>query len=686
VQLGLVALMLYCSSVLAVAEQVSYPRTVKLPGGTVTIHHPSVSDWQDFEVLSAWVPVEISPTGNSDTWTGSVKVQGITDIRYEERIVQLSGLRPVKAVADDSLPEAEQSLKDFPGAYDLLKDAMKQARQTVSLEYLLRALPEDFADSLVKPTHELNNEPPDVIISEKPAILILFDGPPRSAAIRNSELEIVVNTNWTVFHHKVSDRWYMIFGEYWLQNSSLSGGTWEVASSLPVDFENLSQGNGWEGMAKLLPPKQTDRLPPPFKLSYEPAELVLFDGPPQMQELAGTTLQFVANADHDLFQLDGRYYLLLAGRWFSTNDLKRRWNSVADLPDAFAQIPADSEKAHVLSMVPGTEESRIAIIEAAMPRSQSVAKNAGDGLQVSYSGVPHFVNISGTPLYRADNTDKQVLRHNDYYYLCQDAAWYSSPSATGPWHPALEIPQEIYDIPRGDPAYNVTFVKIGSFDNNTGRQAYIHTYGYSGTYTADKGLRKSDGPQTSGDFYDPTYDPRARGWGYWGAYGYGGYGYGGYGYAGYGGYYPRYGYGARYYPNRGAWGYGGYYDPFWGYPYPSSTSVTIDVPDSAELVTGEDGMQRPHNTSPETNYVGSGTYQLDGQQSAVNDPTAAGHLYSGPDGKLYRIADQGWEVQQGIKWVALTEPLPGSVEREYQARLAGYASYQRYQQDQAANP
>lgn len=680
-QFSILPLLLLCSCLLAAAEPVTFPRTVTLPGGTVTIHHPSVSDWQDFDVLSAWVPVEIAPSGDTTAWTGSVMVQAKTDIRFEERIVLLNELRPVKALADESLPEAAQSLKDFPGAYALLQDALKQARQSVSLEYLLRALPEDFADNLPKPAPGLNRQPPRIFLSESPAMLMLLDGPPKTAPIRNTQLEIVVNTDWLVFHDKASDHWFIVFGDYWLENNSLSGGTWKVASSLPEDFSNLAMGNGWERLAKILPPRQTDRSPPPFKLSYQPAELVLFDGPPQMQQLAGTALQFVANSDHDLFQLDDRYYLLLSGRWFSTQDLKRSWRAVEDLPAEFANIPADGDKAYVLAMVPGTEESRIALIEAALPRTQTVAKDGGAGLQVVYDGEPHFVNISGTPLYRADNTNKQVLRHNNFYYLCQDAAWFSATSATGPWQPAIEIPEAISSIPPDDPAYNVTFVKIGSFDQSTGRQAYIHTYGYSGTHTADTGLRKSDGPQTSGDYYDPTYDPRSRGWGYWPSYGYGGYG-------AYGGYYPGYGYGARYYPAYGAWRYGGYYDPFWGYPYPypTSTSVTIDVPnDDADWVINEQGQKQRVSTRPDKNYVGSGKYQLEGKQNAGSDPTAAGHWYTGPDGSLYRITDSGWQIQQGKKWVALTGPVPHSVSREYQARLAGYASYQRYLQEQQSN-
>ncbi|HET6564291.1 MAG TPA: hypothetical protein VFG52_02660, partial [Xanthomonadales bacterium] len=616
---------------LVAAGPVSYPREIKLPGGTVTVHHPSVSDWQDFSVLSAWVPVEIAPAGSHTPWTGSVMIQAVTEIRFDERVVLLSEMRPVKAVADESMPAAEQSLKDSPGAYPLLQQAMQQAQHSISLEYLLRALPEDFADNLARPEQPRERDAPDIILSEQPAVLMLFDGPPQTAPIKDSQLEIAVNTNWLVFHDRGSGLWFALFGEYWLQNTDLTGGTWDVASALPVDIANLAMANGWESLKKTLPPKQTDRVPPPFKLSYEPAELVLFDGPPRFQAMAGTGLQVAANTDHDLFQYQDRYYLLLAGRWFSARDLKGQWRFVDDLPEEFARIPGNGNRGYVLAAVPGTDENRVALIEAALPRTHSVAKDNSADLQVRYQGNPQFVVITGTPLERAVNTTSQVLRQNDNYFLCQDAAWYSSGSATGPWRPALQIPDAVSDIPPDDPAHNLTFVKMGDFDNHTGRQAYKHTYGYSGTYTADQGLIKGYGPTGSGTYYDPSYDPRQRDYAFWGAYGYGGY-------------WPPYGYGARYYPWAGGWRYGGYYDPFWGQPYhyPVSTSTTIDVPeDEKDWVVGEDGQKYQVYNRPDKNYVGSGTYQENPDQAAMDDPTANAQWYTGPDGSLYRVQDGG---------------------------------------------
>ncbi len=653
------------------ADAPAYPREITLPGGKVTVHHPTVSDWQDFSVLSAWVPVEIEPAG-SPPWTGSVMVQAVTEIRFDERVVLLDGLRPVKAVADETMPEAVASLKNSPGAYPLLQEALGQAQTTVSLEYLLRALPADFADTLPQPAPPRQQDVPDIIFSEQPAVLVLFDGPPQTVPIRNSRLEIAVNTSWPLFHDTSDDYWYLVFGDYWLRNSSLSGGTWEVAAQLPQDIANLAMANGWESMRKILPPKQTERRPPPLKLSYKPAELVIFDGPPDLQVLPGTELQYVTNTAHDLFRYQESWYILLAGRWFSARDLKGNWAYAEELPAEFTRIPASGDKAWVLAAVPGTEENRIALIESALPRSQRVANDSGSGIQVRYDGAPQFVWINGVLVERAVNTPSQVLRHNDNYYLCQDAAWFRSDSATGPWKPALEIPDDIYSIPPDDPAHNVTFVKLGGLDNNTGRQAYIHTYGYSGTYTADKGLIKGYGPTGSGKYYDPTYDPRQRDPYFWSTFGYGGY-------------WPPYGYGARYYPWAGGWRYGGWYDPFWGnpYPYPVSTSIDLDVPEGdKDWVMDDEGRKHEVVIRQDHNYVDAGGYRVSAAPAAT--ATEDGALYATPDGGLYRLGANGWQVRQGDAWLTVAGPVPDSVLREYQARQSGYASYQQYQQEKEA--
>ena len=123
------------------------------------------------------------------------------------------------------------------------------------------------------------------------------------------------------------------------------------------------------------------------------------------------------------------------------------------------------------------------MIEAAIPRITEFSMDAGDGLEVPYAGEPSFVEIQGTDLRRAENTPFQVIMHNNFYYLCHDGAWYSSTRAQGPWKFATEVPEAIYTIPPTDPAYNVTFVRLDSFDDSSNKVAYSHTMGYRRTYS-----------------------------------------------------------------------------------------------------------------------------------------------------------------------------------------------------------
>ena len=40
---------------LRIAGGHEYPRTLSLEGGTVTVHHPQIESWDDFETMSGWV-------------------------------------------------------------------------------------------------------------------------------------------------------------------------------------------------------------------------------------------------------------------------------------------------------------------------------------------------------------------------------------------------------------------------------------------------------------------------------------------------------------------------------------------------------------------------------------------------------------------------------------------------------
>ena len=66
------------------------------------------------------------------------------------------------------------------------------------------------------------------------------------------------------------------------------------------------------------------------------------------------------------------------------------------------------------------------------------------------------------------NTDKDIIKFGDLYYMCFQGVWFMSKSATGPWEVATSVPKEIYEIPASSPVHNVTYVTVSRTTTTSG--------------------------------------------------------------------------------------------------------------------------------------------------------------------------------------------------------------------------
>ena len=53
-----------------------------------------------------------------------------------------------------------------------------------------------------------------------------------------------------------------------------------------------------------------------------------------------------------------------------------------------------------------------------------------------------------------------MLYIGEHYYACDNAVWYESAQATGPWKVCVEVPKEVQDIPPSSASYNVKYVYV----------------------------------------------------------------------------------------------------------------------------------------------------------------------------------------------------------------------------------
>jgi hypothetical protein len=183
------------------------------------------------------------------------------------------------------------------------------------------------------------------------------------------------------------------------------------------------------------------------------------------------------------------FYVLVAGRWFTSCSLQNAlWTYVpADkLPSDFTEIPTYSPKASVLVSVPGTPQAKEALIANQIPQTATFSRSAAK-LDVAYDGVPNLQPIDGTDLQYAVNTAIPVIYvPASNYYSVNNAVWFQSPNATGPWAAATAVPAVIYTIPPSCPLHYVTYAYIYG---STPTAVFVgYTPCYSGTVVSSDGI------------------------------------------------------------------------------------------------------------------------------------------------------------------------------------------------------
>ena len=389
--------------------------------------------------------------------------------------------------------------------------------------------------SLVKPKNVegVKADPPTIFFSKTPAVLVNIDGEPIWAPIPQNDLKSAVNTNWDLFEHSPTTTYYLRHDRIWLKASAVKG-PWSPAGTLPESFKKLPDDENWKDVKSSLPGQKVSgsQVPKVF-VSYEPAEMILLRGEPSYVSVSGATpLLWVNNTDSDVFRMSrtGAVYFLVSGRWFSAPDFVGPWTFASQaLPAEFKQIPVEHERSRVLASVPGSPQALEAVLLAQIPQTARVSKKGVQAPEVVYQGgKPEFQPIEKTTVQRAVNTDKDIIKVGDVYYMCFQGVWFMSTTPEGPWQVTGEVPKQIYEIPVSSPAHNVTYVTVEDDDDDA--VVFATAMAYTGMMVAWGCVVWG-----SGYYYPPYY-------GFYGGYPY------------YYPHYPSYGYGASYNPWTGAYG------------------------------------------------------------------------------------------------------------------------------------
>ncbi len=432
------------------SQDIGWPRKVSGEHAVIIYYQPQIDQWENYKKLSGRFAFSMTPSGGQEV-VGVASFVCDTKTDKEARTTYMHHMN-YKDVRFQSLDD-----KQAASMKKTFISMMPEESESFSTDRILA----DLSPSSIKANPvQLNNDPPVIFYSAAPAILLIVEGDPVYSPVEKTNIQFVVNTNWDLFYEKSSKQYFLLENDVWLTAKDLNG-PWNQTQTLPKEMSSLPTGQNFDDVKKEIPPRLSTNVPKVF-YSNKPAELILTEGSPVLEKIAGTQLLYVDNSENDIFvdQAESKYYVLLSGRWFRASSFNGPWSYAGNnLPEDFSKIPENSPKGHVLASVPGTVQASDAVMLAQIPTTVVVNRSEAEAnAHVTYDGNPQFAPIDGTAMNYATNTQDKVIKVGDLYYLCFQAVWFVSTSPQGPWKTADSIPAEIYEIPPSSPVYNVTYV------------------------------------------------------------------------------------------------------------------------------------------------------------------------------------------------------------------------------------
>jgi hypothetical protein len=621
------------------AQETSSPWPLKFTqsGSVYIVYPPRFETWEN-DVLRGRAAVSVQPEGEERPNFGSVSLSARTRDEGTERVV-ISGV-----VIQDA---------NFPAAADRADQYLRVLRERLATKSWQTASDRLHNDIAIEHTarqvrsEPVRNDPPRIVLSQQPAVLVPIDGAPVMREVDQSRLLRVVNTRALMLFDKTGGVYYVSVAGHWMSARSLDG-PWTESREIGDELERAKEIAVRTGQVDLLEEEgePVAAQAPVVYVSTAPTELLQTEGPVEYTPIPDTQLLYVSNSPDKIFfdMRKQRFLVLLAGRWYGATELGGgRWEYVPadNLPADFARIPDDHPMAVVRSAIPGTPQAEEAVIANTVPQVATIRRDAAR-IDITYDGEPEFRPIEGTSLHYAVNSPIPVIRVNaDDYYALDNGVWFTAHSPYGAWSVATDVPAAIYTIPRSSPLHYVTYVRV--YGETAETVDYGYTPGYVGSYVSNSTVVYGTGY---------TYSP-------WiGTYWYGspytwGYGFSFY-YSWWHPWWPYYTY-PYYYPVY--WRPYPYYRPWWG-PWVPVHQKPVRAAPRPHPIRGMIAEQYPSGTYPSANT--GGIYERWGREIAkqVGAPPAStlsrserlrpGTGYIIRDGRRFDFSDRAGTTVPGI--------------------------------------
>jgi hypothetical protein len=190
---------------------------------------------------------------------------------------------------------------------------------------------------------------PEVVVSMKPAVLLDVNGKPQMQPFDNSSLMYVTNTDKDLFMYIPTQEYYFLASGRWYATKDLPNGPWRYVApeDLPADFAKVPEGSAKDGILAHVAGTPAAReavrdayIPQTATVDRGSATVnVTYDGSPQFDQIAGTSVYVARNASTTVLRINGLYHVCDNAVWYEGNSPDGPWTVSTSVPAEVNEIP-----------------------------------------------------------------------------------------------------------------------------------------------------------------------------------------------------------------------------------------------------------------------------------------------------------------------------------------------------------
>lgn len=193
---------------------------------------------------------------------------------------------------------------------------------------------------------------PAIVVATEPTELVVTQGKPDWQSLEGGEILYARNTETPWLRHLPTGNMYLLLSGRWFRAGSQSG-PWHFvpATDLPESFAKIPPASDIGGLrTSVAGTEEAEQamldaaIPQTAAIDRSEASLtVSYDGKPEFRKIDGTSVAYAVNTASQVLKIDGKYYAVDNGVWFTSASAKGPWAVADSVPeDEIARIPPTS--------------------------------------------------------------------------------------------------------------------------------------------------------------------------------------------------------------------------------------------------------------------------------------------------------------------------------------------------------